>query len=150
MTLANMRMAVLAVLLFIANAAFAQDGPDCFSKFTHFNICEKAREYQHALAATLPMNLSANITLSTVAVIGPRVSITAIWHTSKADMDTSLGAGNMSHSDFEKRMDQLTRNSVCSQNAMAAFVRLGGQMQYIYKTEDQFVVLSPTVTNCPD
>ena len=140
---------IVAGMLLIADGAVAQDGAECFSKYTKFNICEKAREFQRTLALSLPMTMNANITLTMAAAEGPRVVIIAIWHISKADMDASLRVGNMSLTDLEARMNEGTQNSVCSQDAMAAFIRLGGQMQYIYKTEDQFVVLSPTVTACP-
>jgi len=52
-------------------------------------------------------------------------------------------------SDLQTRMTQMTYNYVCSQDALAAFVRLGVQMQYVYKTADQYVAFSPTVTACP-
>jgi len=139
---------LMAVPLLIADAASAQDGAECFSKFTKFNVCEKARELQRGLAPSLPVKMNANVTLSMVYVVGPRIVITAIWHVSKADMDALISAGNMSLADLQARMSQGTRNSVCSQDAMAAFIRLGGQVQYIYKTTDQFVALSPTVTAC--
>ena len=95
------------------------------------------------------MDTSANITMSMVAADGPRVIMIMIWHITKADMDATLRADNMLPADLAARMNEGTQNSICSQGPMAAFVRLGGQIQYIYKTEDQFVVLSPTVTACP-
>jgi hypothetical protein len=45
-------------------------------------------------------------------------------------------------------MSQATRNSVCTQTFMAAFLGLGGQVQYLYKTEDGYIVLAPVVTVC--
>src|ERR1700741_3543433 len=70
---------ILGAALASSARAAAEDGPECFSKFTKFNVCEKAREAQVGLAATLPMKMNANITMSTAIVSGPRLVITAIW-----------------------------------------------------------------------
>jgi hypothetical protein len=135
----------LGVALASAARAAAEDGPECFSKFTKFNVCEKAREAQAGLAATLPMKINANITMSTAIVQGPRVIITAIWTIDKAEFDARLQANNMTVADLTSKMDGATKNSVCSLDVMAAFVRLGGQVQYLYRTLDGFIVLSPLI-----
>ena len=128
--------------------ASAQDGSECFSRFTKFNVCQKAREAQAGLAATLPMKLNANITMSTAIVQGPRVIITAIWNIDKSEFDARLQANNMTVADLTLKMDVATKNSVCSLGLMAAFVRLGGQVQYLYRTLDGSIVLSPVVAAC--
>lgn len=137
-----------AALASNARAAAAEDGPECFSKFTKFNVCEKAREAQAGLAATLPMKMNANITMSTAITQGPRVIITAIWNIDKAEFDARLQANNITVADLSSKMDVATKNSVCSLELMAAFVRLGGQVQYNYRTLDGFIVLSPLVAAC--
>jgi hypothetical protein len=139
---------ISAALLFSASIAAAQDGKECFSEVTKYNVCEKARDIQRIVAPSFPMKMNANITLSMVSVAGPRVIIIAMWRIKKPDLDASLVAGRMSLADLDARMSQSTRNSVCSQAFMAAFIRLGGQVQYLYKTEDGDIVLSPVVTDC--
>jgi hypothetical protein len=145
-----MRLLLIVILgaALASNARAASEGPDCFSKFTKFNVCEKAREAQAGLAATLPMKLNANITMSTAIVQGPRVIITAIWNIDKSEFDARLQANNMTVADLTLKMDVATKNSVCSLGLMAAFVRLGGQVQYLYRTLDGSIVLSPVVAAC--
>jgi hypothetical protein len=116
--------------------AAAQGGSECFSKFTNFNVCEKAREAQAGLAATLPMKLNANITISTAIVQGTRIIITAIWSIDKSEFDARIQANSTTLADLNSRMAAATKNSVCSMDVMAAFVRLGGQVQYAYRTLD--------------
>jgi hypothetical protein len=128
--------------------AAATSGPECFSKFTKFNVRQKAREVQPEFAAALPMNLNANITMSTAVVLGPRIILTAVWNIEKAALDARLQANTMTLVELSAKMDATTKNSVCSLDVMAAFVGLGGQVQYLYKTVDGFVVLSPVVTAC--
>jgi hypothetical protein len=137
-----------AALASNARAAIAEDGPECFSKFTKFNVCEKAREAQAGLAATLPVKMNANITMSTAIATGPRVIITAVWNIDKAEFDARLKANTMTVADLTLKMEVATKNSVCSLDLMAAFVRLGGQVQYAYRTLDGFIVLSPLVAAC--
>lgn len=132
----------------LANPAVAEDGKECFSPMTKFNVCEKAREMQGELAASLPMKMNANITLSMASVAGPRIAVIAIWHKQKAEVDALLQQGGMSLSDLDARMAQATRNVVCTQAAMAAFIRLGGQVQYLYRTEDAITVMSPVISAC--
>jgi hypothetical protein len=141
---------LIAATLWAVSHAAAQDGKECFSEFTKYNVCEQARDIQRLIAASFPMKMNANITLSMAAVAGPRVILTAIWHTNKLDLDDSLRRGAMSLADLEARMGLATGNSVCSQDIMAAFIRLGGQVQYLYKTEDGYVVLAPVVTKCAE
>lgn len=145
-----MRRCILSALVAVPLAipAVAQDGKECFSSMTKFNVCEAAREIQRELAASLPMKMNANITLSMASVVGPRIAVIAIWHKKKSEVDASLQQSAMSLSDLEVRMAQATRNLVCSQAAMAAFLRLGGQVQYIYRTEDAITVMSLIISAC--
>jgi hypothetical protein len=132
----------------VGAGASAQDGPECFSKLTKFNVCEKAREAHAGLVATLPMKLNTNITMSTAIVQGPRIIITAVWNIDKAEFDARINANSTTVADLTLKMDAATKNSVCSAGVLAAFVRLGGQVQYAYRTLDGFIVLSPLVTAC--
>jgi hypothetical protein len=94
------------------------------------------------------MKMNANITMSAAIVQGPRVIIAAIWNIDKAEFDARLQANNMTVADLTLKMDVATKNSVCSLDVMAAFVRLGGQVQNVYRTLDGFIVLSPLVAAC--
>lgn len=111
-------------------------------------MCEKARELHRALAPLLPIKVSANATMSAAIVAGPRVIIVGSWNMTKSQLDQSLRARNLSPSQFQDRMQQQTQNAICSMKIIPAFVRLGGQVEYIYKTTDGYVFASPTVTFC--
>ncbi len=142
------KILLTATALLAASTVVAQDGRECFSELTKYNVCEKARDMQRIVAGSLPMKMSANITLSMALVEGPRIVVIAIWHMTKSDLDATLRAGGMTLADLEARMNQATRNAVCGQEVMAAFIGLGGQMQYTYRTDDGYSVLAPAVTAC--
>jgi hypothetical protein len=44
---------------------------------------------------------------------------------------------------WSTQVGDYTQNTVCSMNALAAFVRLGGEVQYFYKGADGRVLFSP-------
>jgi hypothetical protein len=52
------QLALLAAALFAPNNAIAQDREECFSKYTKYNVCEKAWEMQRTVAPSLPMKMT--------------------------------------------------------------------------------------------
>ncbi|MBX9842350.1 MAG: sel1 repeat family protein [Xanthobacteraceae bacterium] len=129
--------------------ARAQQSADCFPNLIQYDICAKAKEIHSVLAATLPMRLNANMTMNHAAVIGPAISLVAIWHIDNADLRATLRAHGMSDADLKLKMDQQSKTMACGQQVMGAFIRLGGKMQYIYRTQDGVPVHSTTVESCP-
>jgi len=127
------------------SAVAAEDGPECFSPYTKTNVCEYARTAQAATAPTLPMKLNANLTIATVAAVGPRLIYTAVLNLTAAEAEAMANGRGISMQDWAAKMGDNTRNSVCSMDALAAFVRLGGEVQYLYKTADGRVLFSPLV-----
>jgi len=139
---------ILMAATLLATNAVAQDRNECFSELTRTNVCEYARVTQRTIAAWLPMQLNANIILSTPVATGPRIILTANWHLRKSDVDNRLRQVGMTIAELEASLSETTRNAVCSDATMAAFVRLGGTIEFVYRTEDGHDVLSPTVEKC--
>ena len=135
---------LIAVTLFAANGAIAEDGEDVSPTSPETTLRNSSR-LPELITASLPMKMSENMTLSMVSAAGPRVVNIAIWHKKKVDVDALLQAGGISVADLTARMNQGTRNSVCSDKVLSAFVWLGGQVEYIYKTEDGYIVPRPVV-----
>jgi hypothetical protein len=63
-------------------------------------------------------------------------------------MDSTQRDASYSHEQWATAMQQATQNYVCGVEPLAAFVRLGGQMQYNYVTSDNFLAFSPLVDRC--
>jgi hypothetical protein len=55
----------------------------------------------------------------------------------------------MSLADYQAHLRHMIRRLVCSDAESLAFLGLGGQVQLIYKTEDEFIVADQTVASCP-
>ncbi|MCK1618036.1 hypothetical protein IVA96_15565 [Bradyrhizobium sp. 159] len=135
-----------ALALMPCSTAFAaEDGPECFSQYTKTNVCDYARSAQAAVAPTLPMKASANLTIVSVAAAGPRLVYVAAMSSSAAEAEATATARGITMQDWAAQVEEYTRNSVCSMEALAAFVGLGGEVQYFYKGADGRVLFSPLV-----
>jgi hypothetical protein len=138
----------LAVLIFAwPVAALADDA--CLSKYTKTDVCAFARKMQAGMAPSLPMVISSNVTISTVLAIGPRVVFNAVWSRTNAEIDAEIVAAGLTRSRLTEMMAEMSKNWICGSKVPAAFVRLGGEVQYTYKTMDGFPVASPLITDCP-
>lgn len=144
------RSALFAVLFLPSDVALAEDPAECFPNLIKHNMSEEARQIQKSVAPALPTDISAYVTLSSVTAIGPRLVFGTIWKLNHADLMQNLQAKQSTLSGLRTEMDQHTQAYVCSDKLLSAFVKLGGRVQYTYKTQDGFAVASPSVSVCPD
>lgn len=141
-------LSAIAIWGLLCTSAPAQDGPECFSQFTKFNVCEKAREMHGLLAAQLPQKMNANITLAGAFVAGRRVIIKGSWAATRSQIAQMALENGISQKQWGELVQQATQNLVCSNAVLSAFVRLGGQMQYVYQSTDNFEIFSALVETC--
>jgi hypothetical protein len=125
-----------------------QQTSDCFSKFTKYDVCAKAKEIQGQAASTLPMRVNAEMTFSQVVAIGPLVMFVIVWQIDSNDLQVALKAQSMTAADLKLKMDQQTKTMICGQQVTAAFVRLRGKIQYAYRTQDGVPVHAPMIEMC--
>lgn len=144
-------LAILAALTMTGpHVANAQSADECFPNLIKFDVCSEAKKMQAEMAKSLPMEVSRNMTLMTAAAFGPRLELNVVWHMTGSTLNNMLVDNGMTHDQLVSRMEQSTRTIVCGQKQpSAAFVRLGGQIQYIYITNDYIPIASPTITQCP-
>ena len=81
--------------------------------------------------------------------MGRRLVLSAIWNLTDAQLQGGLEKSQMTKADLVAKMEAFTRKTVCSQETSAAFVGLGGQLQYNYGTRDGISVASVMVSTCP-
>lgn len=141
---------ILAVLnLFVACfVANAEDRDRCFPNYIKFDVCAEAEKIQTLMAESLPQQVNENMTMQHVVAVGPRLGLVVIWQFSDEDMSRGLRTANMSKAELELKMYKQTVAHVCGQKQMAAFVDLGGEFQYFYRTLDGTPYSSPLVQNC--
>lgn len=145
------RSQALFFLLCLAPQASAGDeGVNCKPNVTGFDVCAEARFIQLSLAKSLPKQINANILLEQATVAGPRITMRAVWSLSDADLASSLSASGSTKAELATKMQALANDFVCKQAVLAAFVRLGGEMEYLYETTDAVVVATPVIKDCPE
>lgn len=142
----------LAMLHLGAVELRAADGPECFSPHLKVNVCEKAREAQAGIARSLPMVLNSTMTMESITVFGKRLAFTIRWHLTKSEYDNAFIAANdrlLGPGVARLKAEAMATNGVCGNPPVAAFVRLGGEIQYNYATSDGIMLFQPLVSNCP-
>ena len=139
---------LIAVIALVSTNALAEDDP-CLSKLTKTDICAYAKEMQVKTARSLPMPISSTVTVRSIIADGPRTVLGAVWAQTDTEIEARLAATGVARPALVQKIAEMTRNYVCRTDDLAAFVRLGGEMQYVYVTRDNFPVASPLVTTCP-
>ena len=146
-------IAIVTIGIFFADIvipqrALGQGSDDCITGYTKFDVCAAAKEIQRNAAPNLPMQLSAEMTLMSIMAIGGRVGMNVIWHMTEVELNSRIAMNNTTLENLRSQMQSYSRTSVCSREVTAAFVRLGGEMQYHYTTNDGFSIASPLIKNC--
>jgi hypothetical protein len=94
------------------------------------------------------MRVSSEMTITTIMAAGNRIIMTATWELTEAQYREQLTARHITPEQFEAHMQRLTRRLACGQEAAAAFVNLGGQIQYSYVSSDGHPIVAPVIDNC--
>lgn len=140
---------VLALSYLSISTTKAEDIASCLSKFTNFNICKDAQNIQQHVAPLLPIKMNSEMTFLSIIAIGPKLGINISWVLSKSELVERLKLNNLTDQELEVKMQVQSQNYVCNNENLAAFVRLGGEIQYHYLTTDNFPIASPVVSKCP-
>jgi hypothetical protein len=111
-------------------------------------VCEKAREYQRKFGPSLLRKINAEGVTTSIAV-GRRIVITTTWPRRKADLEAYFRKDSTSLAEFRGRLHHMLRSLVCSDAESLALLGLGGEMQVVYKTKDDFVLANPILAACP-
>ncbi len=135
-----------ACLLLGTHCAVADE---CKPNHVDFDVCAFAREVQAKTAPLLPMKMSANVTFINIIAAGPLLSMGVQWSFTSAEIDALIASSQKTPEQFYAAMDAYNKNSICGSQDTAAFVRLGGNAQYIYMTKDGKTVRTIRISDCP-
>lgn len=87
--------------------------------------------------------------IESAVAIGPMVALNVIWTMTRPEFDQLMSTNGIPMENVVHRMEQMAKNAACSAKELSAFVRLGGQIRWSYKTADNSLIHNPTVTACP-
>jgi hypothetical protein len=135
-------------ILSFAEPVLGQVLDECKAKYGPIDLCARARTISDRLAPALPMRVSSEITITTIVAAGNRVIMTATWELTEAQYREQLTIHHIMPEQFEAHMQRLTQRLACGQEAAAAFVNLGGQIQYSYISSDGHPIVAPVIDNC--
>lgn len=109
---------------------------ECFVKYSKTNICDFAKKVQQEMAPSLPMQLSSNLVLRSIAAIGPVLWANAILKYDEKFLNQTLKQQGAPRAIIDMKMREMTHNRVCSGEQMRAFLDLGGHIVYSYEFID--------------
>ena len=141
---------ILIFMLVFSSTANAEGEDECQSRYTHYDVCAKASEVQRELAPLLPMQMISTMTLSTVIAVGPLLAFSVVWKIEHRELMLSLTNIGKTMDDLTVTMEAQTSTLVCGQDVLAAFVGLGGKIEYNYRTLDAVPITSITIQDCPE
>ncbi len=143
-------LAALASLALTVGAFAADDGAECMLGGAGVNLCAKARAIQSEYAPRMPLVISPGATLVLMTASGPTLTALATWERSRAEIENYLRDGNLTMTDFETRLSDGGRIVVCKEPLLTEFVKLGGHVNYLYKSRDNVALAGALVRDCPN
>ncbi len=107
------------------------------------DVKSHARNVAAELAPNLPMQVSKNIVLENVVVAENVVQLKGVLQYDLKFLTDSAVAGGVTQDSIKQKMAANTQNMVCTDEQMSAFVRLGGEIHYLYFFNDgvQYMVI---------
>jgi hypothetical protein len=135
-------------ILLLAEPVLGQIPDECKAKYGPIDLCARARSISDRIAPALPMRVSSELTITTIVAAGNRVIMTATWELTEAQYREQLTSRHITPEQFEAHMQRLTQRLACRAEAAAAFVTLGGQIQYSYVSSDGHLIVAPVIDNC--
>lgn len=121
----------------------------CKPNLTGVDVCEKAKEIAGQVRPQLPLALSENVNMYDIS--SEKNKLTAKVRLGMTE-DQMLEAATQNHITpgvAKTRLGEMAKSSVCtSKNPLGAFVRLGGEMQYIYTHPSGATYTTVDITSC--
>ena len=111
-------------------------------------IRKHAKEAVAEMSPNLPMQISKNLTIRTVAAFDTTLAMVAMLAYDYDYLKSAAAAGGVTPESLKPKMQVMTINMVCSDKSLSAFVQLGGKVQYIYQFNDGVQYMVAAVEEC--
>lgn len=134
-------------LIFSGTVALGQDN-ECFAEGSSFDVCESAKRLQEEAAPELPMTVSSDLIMDAVVAVGPEVTFGVRWKSNWEQLQAKMVLNNKDVDALSEELQRNADNAVCSSKVMRAFVTLGGQIAYAYRSSDGFNFFTARVAEC--
>jgi hypothetical protein len=131
-----------------ATSATAQVPKECRANYGEVDLCAAARTISDDIAPTLPVRLAGDMSLTTITATGRRIIMSATWGLTDGQFREQLTIRHITAEQFAAHLDRLTKRLACTSKPEAAFVTLGGEIEYHYVASDGYVIAAPVITTC--
>jgi hypothetical protein len=88
------------------------------------------------------------MSLTTITATGRRIIMSATWELTEALFREQLTIRHITTEHFAAHLERLTKRLACTSKPEAAFVTLGGEIEYHYVASDGFAIAAPVITTC--
>tara|TARA_R110002074_G_scaffold402320_1_gene606895 strand:- start:1123 stop:3207 length:2085 start_codon:yes stop_codon:yes gene_type:complete len=121
---------------------------ECSDQKTNFDVCDYAKEYAQKFSRSLPMDISQSMSIESVAAIENSLTMIVQLRHDREFIEKLYDRRGQNLSDYEEVLKN-TLDSMCSkENPVGAFIRLGGEVRFIYRFSDGERFLSVEKNNC--
>jgi hypothetical protein len=139
---------IIACMMASAPSALAQGPEECRANYGNVDLCAAAQTIRGHVAPRLPLRLAADMTVTTISATGRRITMSATWGLTKAQFREQLTIRHITAEQFAGHLERLTKRLACSSKPEAAFVTLGGEIEYHYVTSDGYAIAEPVIISC--
>lgn len=142
-----MRSALTTVLFILPFHTFANN--ECMPNHINFNVCEKAKEIATQVRPHLPMTLSDNVSMYDINAERNKLVANVKLGLTEEEMLDLAQQNHITPGVAKTRLADMAKSGVCvSKNPIGAFIRLGGEMQYIYTYPSGNTYATVDITSC--
>ena len=139
-----MKLSTIIILFTIFITPTKTLANDCLSQYTKTDVCEYARNLAKEISSSLPMQLNHNMSLESIAAIKNIIQLVAQLRFDKSYLENFYASKGLKLSDFEAAMRKSVDSMCAKGNPVGGFIRLGGEVRYVYRFSDgeQFLAVA--------
>ncbi|WP_440864522.1 hypothetical protein [Symbiopectobacterium purcellii] len=141
-------MKSLAPLL-LALPLSALAGKNCFNNHIKEDMCRQASDIARETQRSLPITLSERVEMYSIEAKENKLIARVKLGVTEDEILATAKQKHIQPGVVKTRMAELAKNGVCAnKNPFRSFVRLGGEMEYIYTHPSGNVYSTVKITSC--
>lgn len=135
-------------LLVVADVSWASADLNCAPNSIGYDVCEAGEKIASSLAEVAPIKMSQNMVLEKAMSIDQEVHAFVVFTYDKMQLSKILDEGGVTVDDAKEWVEASSSKRVCSDEKIAAFVELGGEIVYQYHFVDGEKFLEVKIDSC--
>jgi len=142
-----MKKKLVTLLLAFPLTTFA--ATNCFNNHINEDMCKRAANMALDIRPHLPLTMSDRVEMYSIESQENKLIAHVKIDMSEEEILTTAKQNHIQPGVVKTRMAEQAKSNVCEKkNPISAFIRLGGEMQYIYTHPSSKVYNTITITSC--